>query len=100
MEWGETIAQCVTRELREEAGVEVVELGELCGVYSRPERDFRFHAITVVVKVRVTPPVHSPKNPLEILEVGMFAPDEVPTPLSHDMDDMLKNTIAGKVTWE
>lgn len=100
VEWGETLAQCLARELREEAGVEVVELGELCGVYSRPERDFRFHAITVVVKVRVTPPVHSPKNPLEILEVGMFAPDEVPTPLSHDMDDMLKNTIAGKVTWE
>lgn len=100
VEWGETLAQCVRRELREEAGVEVIQTGELSGIYSRPERDFRFHAITVVVNARVTEPIHSPKNPLEILDVGLFGPDEIPSPLSHDMDDMLKNTLAGKVTWE
>lgn len=100
IEWGETLAQCIRRELREEAGVEVIALGELSGIYSRPERDFRFHAVTVVVNVKVTSPVHSPKNPLEILEVGMFTHEDLPFPLSHDMDDMLKNTLAGKVTWE
>ena len=100
VEWGETLSQCVRRELREEAGVEVIQTGELCGVYSRPERDFRFHAITVVVNARVTDPIHSPKNPLEIIDVGTFTPEELPSPLSHDMDDMLKNTLAGKVTWE
>lgn len=100
VEWGETLSQCVRRELREEAGVEVIQTGELHGVYSRPERDFRFHAITVVVNARVTEPIHLPKNPLEIVEVGTFTPEELPAPLSHDMDDMLANTLAGKVTWE
>lgn len=100
VEWGETLDHCLRRELREEAGVEVIQMGELRGVYSRPERDFRFHAITVVATARVTTPLYPPKNPLEILEVGLFTLQDVPRPLSHDMDDMLDNSLAGKVTWE
>jgi 8-oxo-dGTP diphosphatase len=100
VEWGETLQTCVKRELREEAGVEVIHLGQLNGVYSHPDRDWRFHAVTIVVDAVVTPPITQPKNPLEIVEVGMFNRDELPTPLSHNMEDMLNNTLAGKVTWE
>lgn len=100
VEWGETLAGCIKRELREEAGVEVIQLGELAGVYSRPDRDWRFHAITIVVRARVTPPIHAPKNILEIAEVGLFNEQDLPSPLSHNMDDMLKNTLAREVTWE
>jgi 8-oxo-dGTP diphosphatase len=100
VEWGETLASCVRRELREEAGVEVIQLGQLNGVYSHPDRDWRFHAVTIVVAATVTTPITSPKNPLEIVEVGLFARNELPTPLSHNMEDMLNNSLAGKVTWE
>ncbi len=100
VEWGETLASCVRRELREEAGVEVIRLGELAGVYSRPDRDWRFHAVTIVVRARVTPPVHAPQNTLEIAEVGLFSAEDLPSSLSHNMDDMLRNTLAREVTWE
>lgn len=100
VEWGETLQSCVRRELREEAGVEVIHVGQLNGVYSHPDRDWRFHAVTIVVSAIVTTPIMQPKNPLEIVDVGLFARDDLPTPLSHNMDDMLNNTLAGKVTWE
>ncbi|HEX2730482.1 MAG TPA: NUDIX domain-containing protein [Polyangiaceae bacterium] len=100
VEWGETLERCIRRELLEEAGVEVISLAELLGVYSRPERDFRFHAVTVVVRAKVTLPLRPPKNPVEIAEVGLFHEAELPQTLSHQMTDMLVNGISGKVTWE
>jgi 8-oxo-dGTP diphosphatase len=36
LEWGETLQSCVRRELLEEAGVEVTQLGGVLGVYSHP----------------------------------------------------------------
>lgn len=100
VEWGETLQQCVRRELLEEAGVEVIELQELLAVYSHPDRDWRFHATTVIVRTRVSPPFQPPKNPLEIRDVRLFAPAQLPTSLSHQMGDMLQNAIEGKVVWE
>lgn len=100
VEWGETLMSSIRRELAEEAGVEVISLGELLGVYSRPDRDFRFHAITVVVRAKVTKPVREPKNPMEIREVGLFETADLPATLSHEMTDMLRDALAGKVVWE
>jgi ADP-ribose pyrophosphatase YjhB (NUDIX family) len=100
VEWGETLTTCIKRELREEAGAEVLKLGKLCGVYSHPDRDPRFHALTVVVRAEVTPPLNPPQNPLEILDVGLFSTNHLPAELSHEMGDMLRNTIQGKVVWE
>src|ERR1700723_3499299 len=48
LEGGETISASIVRELLEEAGVERCTLGRLVGVYSRADRDPRFHAVTVV----------------------------------------------------
>lgn len=100
LEWGETLKGAIRRELLEEAGVEALELGDVSGVYSHPDRDFRFHAVTVVVHASVTDPLHRPMNPLEILEVGAFAVDDLPSTLSHDMTDMLKNAVDGRRVWE
>lgn len=100
VEWGETLSSCIRRELAEEAGVELIAREELLGVYSRPDRDFRFHAVTVVVRAKVTTPVRPPKNPMEILEVGLFETAQLPEALSHEMTDMLSNALAGKVVWE
>ncbi|HXK16421.1 MAG TPA: NUDIX domain-containing protein, partial [Polyangiaceae bacterium] len=48
LEWGENLRDAITRELFEETGARVLELGALLGVYSAPERDPRFHAVTVL----------------------------------------------------
>lgn len=100
LEWGETLRQALPRELREEAGVELLEAGELLGVYSDPRRDPRFHAVTTVVGAVVGPPTTPPMNPLEILEVGVFAPDALPAPLSHGTGEMVRRALAGERPWE
>jgi 8-oxo-dGTP diphosphatase len=100
LEWGETFRAGLPRELMEEAGVDLLEAGELLGVYSDPERDPRFHAVTVVLSARVSEPKRPPMNPVEILEVKLFRDDELPSPLSHKMDDMLRRAKAGERFWE
>lgn len=89
LEWGETLRDTVVRELAEEAGVTDVEIGRVVGVYSRPDRDIRFHAVTVVVTARIGAPVRPPQNPLEIREVRLFRDDELPGELAMGMGDML-----------
>lgn len=89
VEWGETLQQTFTRELLEEAGVTDATFERIVGVYSRPDRDPRFHAVTVVVAARVGEPTRPPMNPLEIREARLFREDELPTGLALAMDDML-----------
>jgi 8-oxo-dGTP diphosphatase len=100
LEWGETLRSAIERELLEEAGTRLVSLGDVIGVYSRPDRDPRFHAVTVIVDATVAPPSHPPDNPLEILEVRCFSEPELPGALSHGMTDMLQNARAGRRFWE
>lgn len=100
LEWGETFRAGLPRELMEEAGVELVTAGELLGVYSDPSRDPRFHAVTVVLSATVSEPKRPPMNPMEILEVRCFRDDELPSPLSHKMDDMLKRAKSSERFWE
>jgi 8-oxo-dGTP diphosphatase len=89
LEWGETLTSTLARELREEAGAELRGPGRLVGVYSRPDRDPRFHGVHVVVACEVEPPAHPPMNPLEIREVRLFTDAEVPEDLALGQSDML-----------
>lgn len=89
LEWGETLAATVVRELAEEAGVDRCRVVRLVGVFSRPDRDPRFHAVTVVVECSIDPPARSPANPLEVTEVALFARDALPPDLAMGMQDML-----------
>jgi len=100
LEWGETLRQAAARELAEETGVERVTLGGLLGVYSAPERDERFHAVTVVVDAKVEAPVRAPMNPVEVTEVRLFTESELPTVLAHGMSLMLENARHGTQFWE
>jgi len=90
LEWGETLRDSIHRELLEEAGVEQSHYERMVGVFSRPDRDLRFHAVTVVVQMRIEPPSRAPANPLEILEVRLFREDELPSELAMGMTDMLE----------
>jgi 8-oxo-dGTP diphosphatase len=100
LEWGEPLRRCIDREIDEEAGADVVELGDLVGVYSRPDRDARFHAVTIVVRATVREPTRPPHNPVEISEVGLFDEAELPRELAHGMDDLLADARTGRVVWE
>jgi len=100
LEWGETLRSAIERELREELGTTLVSLGDVIGVYSNPERDPRFHAVTIVVEATVAPPTLGPDNPLEILEVRTFSERELPSSLSHGMSEMLNIGKGQRVFWE
>jgi 8-oxo-dGTP diphosphatase len=93
LEWGERLSAALPREIEEETGARWVRLDRVTGVYSRPDRDPRFHAVTVCALVEVAEPVAGPKNPLEILEARLFAPAEVPAELSMGTRDMLEDAL-------
>ncbi len=88
VEWGETVREALRRELFEEAGVELRSIVRTVGVFSRPDRDPRFHAVTVVTLCEVEMPTAPPVNPLEIREVALFDDDAVPA-LDMGTGDML-----------
>jgi 8-oxo-dGTP diphosphatase len=89
LEWGETLREAIPRELVEESGAQLRSIGRLIGVFSRPDRDLRFHAVTVLVACEVELPSRPPANPLEIQEVGLFTDAELPTDLAMGMGDLL-----------
>lgn len=89
LEWGETLRVALDRELEEEAGVVKPELVRVLGAWSRPSRDIRFHAVTIGVSVIVEPPKKPPKNPLEIREARLFAPEDMPLELAFDHHDIV-----------
>jgi 8-oxo-dGTP diphosphatase len=96
LEWGETLTNAAKRELLEEAGVVHEGSFELCGVYSSPVRDYRFHAVTILLRAQVSEPQRPPMNPLEIADVRLFASADLPSSLSLSMTDMLEDARAGR----
>jgi 8-oxo-dGTP diphosphatase len=93
LEWGETLRASIAREMAEEAGVVHCEITRVVGVFSRPDRDPRFHAVTVVVACRIGLPTRPPANPLEITEVGLFLREDLPDSLAMGMTDMLQAAL-------
>jgi 8-oxo-dGTP diphosphatase len=93
LEWGETLRDALSRELSEEAGVDASEIVRLVGVYSRPDRDPRFHGVTIVVECTIEPPSRAASNPLEIREVALFEAGALPKTLAFGMEDMLTAAI-------
>lgn len=94
LEWGEELRQALPRELAEETGAEVVSIGEVTGVYSRPDRDPRFHAVTICVTAEVRAPIAGPKNRLEIREARFFEGHELPAEFAMGMRDMLDHALS------
>jgi len=88
LEWGETLSSTMVRELEEETGVTNPVFERVVGVFSRPDRDIRFHAVNVLVRCEVEPPTKTNLNPLEIREIGFFREDEVPRPLAMGLTEL------------
>ena len=98
LEWGETVGAALRRELREECGVVEFHNVSVLGVYSHPDRDPRFHAVTILVVCELG---HAEShdlratNPLEIRDVKLFRVSDIPWPLAMKMDDMLRAAMDG-----
>lgn len=90
LEWGETLVSAIERELHEETGMRVLQIERVVGIYSRPDRDTRFHAVTVLVKALVDGSHLRASNPLEIREVRLFPVSEIPHPLAFGGDDLMR----------
>jgi len=82
---GETVEAAARREMREETGLEV-ELTDMLGVYSRPDRDPRGHTISVVFVGRAQ---GTPRADDDAKGAGLFSLDAVPTPLAFDHAEIL-----------
>jgi 8-oxo-dGTP diphosphatase len=89
LEWGETFREAIPRVLAEEAGASLRSIGRLVGVFARPDRVLRFHAVTIVVECEVDLPSRPPANPLEIQEVALFTDAELPRELAMGTGDMI-----------
>ncbi len=94
VDWGEDIATAASRELYEETGLTVTQVGRLVGIYSGVYRDPRFHSVCVAIEAFVDgTPITA--DPAEILEVAEFDRDDVLTlALSHDHTQHLQAYFA------
>jgi 8-oxo-dGTP diphosphatase len=97
IDYGEKIAEALEREVREETGYRVVEVGRVVGIYSAKDRDPRLHSVCVAVEARVTVGA-AELNPLEIAEVRVFEFDQIPTELAFDTRRILDDHRAKQAT--
>jgi 8-oxo-dGTP diphosphatase len=98
VDWGQDIATTVVRELKEETGLDLVQIRRLVGVYSSPDRDPRIHSICVVVEADVTGNMQ-PEDTIEVMEIQAFPLDALPQEeMSHDHTQQLQDYLKGLTT--
>ena len=93
VEVGETVEAANVREMREETGLEV-KLEHLLGVYSDPDRDPRFHTVSVVYTGRA---VGRPHGGDDARSAALYHLSEIPwEKLAFDHERILKDFISYK----
>jgi 8-oxo-dGTP diphosphatase len=96
IDWGEDILTALHRELREETGLQVKQIGRLVGVYSAPQRDPRIHSICIAVEA-IVQGQFGIEDTHEISEVQAFLLNALPVgPLAHDHAQQLADYCQGK----
>jgi len=97
---GESIAQAAIREAREETGLEV-ELTRLIGLYSQPNTSSSF--VWHFASFAAYPIGGELKaDPSEVIEMGYFAPDELPVDLLVTHERRILDAfsdVGGGVAW-
>ncbi|WP_457635894.1 NUDIX domain-containing protein [Persephonella sp.] len=87
---GETVEQAVIREMKEETGLDV-EIIRLLGVYSDPDRDPRFHTVSLTYVCKA---YGEPRARSDAKEVHIFKLEEIPfEKLVFDHDRILKDYL-------
>lgn len=95
VDWGEDLTTTATRELKEETGLDLVQIRRLVGVYSSLNRDPRMHSIAILVEAEVKGDLQVQDN-AEITEVAYFTPNSIPIEsLSHDHTEQIRDYFQG-----
>ena len=95
VDWGEDIATSAKRELLEETGLDILNIGRLVGVYSHPERDPRFDSVCVALEAYVDGEFHI-RDKAEVMRIAAFTVDDIPRGnLAHDHDQQLQDYFSG-----
>lgn len=89
VDFGETVEVAAVREAREEISLEV-EIREILGVYSRPDRDPRGQTITVVYIARAS---GVPKGADDAKSAALYDPRNPPSPLAFDHAEILRDYL-------
>lgn len=91
VEYGETIEEAVVREAKEETGA-IIEINDLLGVYSDPQRDPRGHTISVCFLAQIVE--GELKAATDAAEVSTFTTDEaLKMDLAFDHHEILKDAL-------
>jgi mutator protein MutT len=97
---GETVSECIVREVREETGLEA-QVVRLIGVYSTPDivveyadgNRIQFVALTFEVKTTGQPTLSD-----EVGEVGYFGPEQIQQlELHHNHAQRIRDALAGSI---
>jgi 8-oxo-dGTP diphosphatase len=95
VDWGENLTTTARRELKEETGLELVQIRRLVGVYSNVDRDPRMHSIAILVEAEVQGELQV-QDASEITAVDYFTPETIPIEnLSHDHQQHLQDYFQG-----
>ena len=96
VDWGEDVTTAAQRELMEETGLTTSSIGRLVGVYSEPERDYRFHSVCVVIELKVTgnPTINDPDEVLAVKAFSFEALSDLD--LAHDHIRHVQDYLANK----
>lgn len=89
VEFGETLAEALRREMREEYGIEI-QLGELLDVVDHILPDEHQHWVSPTFICRVTAGEPHILEPEKCAEIGWFAPNQMPPDL----------TVITRTNWE
>ena len=96
VDWDEDISTAAKRELAEETGLTLTKVGRLVGVYSRAERDPRFHSVCIALEAQAEGSFDI-LDEAEVIEVQAFTRESLPTgDLAHDHIAQLNDYFAGK----
>jgi len=87
IDYNESAEDAAAREIREETGLEITNLKQF-HCYSDPERDPRFHTVTIVFTARST---GTPSAGDDAAGAGLFDAENLPLPLAFDHEDILKD---------
>ncbi len=92
VDWGESLEDAARREAREETSLDVRLVCQL-HAYSDPERDPRFHTVTVVFVAEAD---GTPAARDDAKAIGVFTEDNLPGRMAFDHADILKDYFRWK----